>query len=312
MNSLHCSTKPRAANAGPSVLTAGSDGNFYGTLADAAGFGNQGGVFKITPGGKFTLIDGFVSTSAVGDGPSIGVTMGSDGRLYGTTGAGGTDSNGTIYRMTTAGTNVTALHNINNNTEGANGTGGNGVDSENLLLPATDGKFYGANFGGGIGNQGAIYQLTSAGVFSSFLFDGTTKPNFGTNPSAPLMQHTNGTIFGNNTGWGPSGTAGTFFSLNIGASPFIRLVSPVPGGNEGSQIGILGQGFSASSVVKFGGVTATGACRIHHGQNPSGHQGWRHFDRHHFHGQLNTRLYVREDTGVRTRGRTPGILEVLA
>ena len=54
-----------------------------------------------------------------------------------------------------------------------------------------------------------------------------------------------------------SGCGGTFFSLNIGAGPFITLVSSLPAGKLGSQIGLLGQGFSASSVVKFGGTTAT-------------------------------------------------------
>jgi hypothetical protein len=39
-------------------------------------------------------------------------------------------------------------------------------------------------------------------------------------------------------------------------SPFISLVN-VSGGKEGAQVGILGQGFSKASVVKFGGVAAT-------------------------------------------------------
>ena len=75
-----------------------------------------------------------------------------------------------IYTMTTAGGAATALHNINNITEGANGTGGNGEDSENLLFQASNGNFYGANFGGGSGNQGGLYELTSKDVFSGFLF----------------------------------------------------------------------------------------------------------------------------------------------
>ena len=246
-----------SGNANPSVLNAGSDGNFYGTIADADGFGNQGGVFRITPGGAFKVIYGFDSSSAAGSGPSIGVTMGSNGRLYGTTGAGGTNSDGVIYEMTTAGKDVLVLHNINNSTEGANGTGGNGADSENLLLQATDGNFYGANLGGGIGNEGGLYQLTSTDAFSGFLFGSLNPPTDGTQPSGPLLQHTNGTIFGTANSNGPSEDDGTFFSLNIGASPFIKLVTPVYKGKEETQVGILGQGFGGSSVVKFGGTAAT-------------------------------------------------------
>jgi hypothetical protein len=77
------------------------------------------------------------------------------------------------------------------------------------------------------------------------------------------MQHTNGKIFGTNSlGTNSQGGSlfpaeGTFFSLNIGASPFISLVTPVPAGKEGTQVGIPGQGFSSPSVVKLGGTAAT-------------------------------------------------------
>jgi len=56
----------------------------------------------------------------------------------------------------------------------------------------------------------------------------------------------------------PSG-AGTFYSLTKGQNAFIQLQET--NGRVGSKIGILGQGFSASSVVKFNGVTATTVTR---------------------------------------------------
>jgi hypothetical protein len=40
-------------------LTAGSDGNFYGTEADADGYGNVGGVFHRAAAGAFKLLYGF-------------------------------------------------------------------------------------------------------------------------------------------------------------------------------------------------------------------------------------------------------------
>lgn len=79
---------------------------------------------------------------------------------------------------------------------------------------------------------------------------------FGQAPATPLMQHTNGTIYGTASSNGPSGL-GTVVSFDIGASPFIALVSPVASGKEGSDVQILGQGFDNSSVVKFGGTAAT-------------------------------------------------------
>jgi hypothetical protein len=48
---------------------------------------------------------------------------------------------------------------------------------------------------------------------------------------------------------------GEFFSLDMGLSPFARLVSVW--GNVGATIEILGQGFTGTSSVKLGGTTAS-------------------------------------------------------
>ncbi len=233
-------------NSVPSVLTAGSDGNFYGTLGDAAGFGNVGGVFRISTGGAFKLLYGFVSSTGVyyPDNPVIRAT---NGKLYGTTFfPSGTGGNGTIYDLTTGGV-VTDLYNW---TSGTNLDGG-----VNSLLQASNGNFYGSSPGGASGNMGGLFELTSAGAYSSFLF--TQQSVTGSQPSTPLMQHTNGIVFGTNSTGGTFPADGTFFSLNIGAPQFISLVTPVYAGKEATQVGILGQGFSSSSVVRFGGTAAT-------------------------------------------------------
>ena len=245
-----------ANDANPSVLTAGADGNFYGAVADASGFGNQGGIYRITSAGGFKLLTGFTCTSAVGCSPSIGLTVGTNGKLYGTTSGGGANDDGFIFSMTTAGKDATALHVNNYSTEGGNGTGGGGQDSLNVILQGSDGNFYGANSGGGSGNQGGLYQLTPTAAFSGFLFLSATNETVGDSPYSPLMQHTNGTIFGTTNGNGENEAAGVFFSLNAGAPAFISLVTPVYAGKEETQVGILGQGFSSGSVVEFGG-TAT-------------------------------------------------------
>jgi hypothetical protein len=79
-------------------------------------------------------------------------------------------------------------------------------------------------------------------------------------PSAPWMQLTKGAVFRTNSSGGRN-RVGTFFSLNIGASPFVSLMNPVLRGAKGTQIGILGQDFSTASIVKFGGVKATTVIR---------------------------------------------------
>lgn len=230
-------------NSVPSILTAGSDGNFYGTEADADGFGNVGGVFRISAGGAFKLLYGFVTSTEVYY-PNNAVIRATNGKLYGSTGFPSGTGNGTIYDVTVAG-KVTDLYNI---------PAAVNLDGDfNSMLQASNGEFYGASFGGGSGNMGGLFELTSANVFSSFLF--TSQSETGSQPAGPLMQHTNGTVFGTNSTSDPG--EGVFYSLDIGAAPFISLVTPVYAGKEGAQVGILGQGFSGSSVVKFGGTAAT-------------------------------------------------------
>ena len=227
----------------PTVLSAGSDGNFYGAWGNDPKYGNLGSVFKVTAAGTYKVVHGFK-----GSDPSKypwGVVLASNGKLYGTDNGGGANGNGAIFSLTTSG-KLTDLFDINSSQDGALNV--------NNLLQATDGNFYGASFGGGSGNQGSFYELASGNSFSvDLLVNGALA---GVAPATPLMQHTNGTIFGTTSSYGPGGL-GAVVSFDIGASPFISLVGPVPAGAEGAQVQILGQGFDSSSVVEFGGTPAT-------------------------------------------------------
>jgi N-acetylneuraminic acid mutarotase len=69
---------------------------------------------------------------------------------------------------------------------------------------------------------------------------------------------TDGLLYGVTNAGGADGN-GVFFSLNVGFAPFITLQST--SGKVGAKVGILGQGFSSSSVVKFNGVSATTVTR---------------------------------------------------
>ena len=83
-------------------LLEGPDGNFYGTTNDG-GTSGTGTVFRITPAGALTTLHSFGSDTGTFDNvggacPYEGVTEGSDGRLYGTTGFGGAIRCGNDFR----------------------------------------------------------------------------------------------------------------------------------------------------------------------------------------------------------------------
>jgi uncharacterized repeat protein (TIGR03803 family) len=83
-------------------LVADSAGNFYGTTY-YGGVNGDGTVFKLTPGGKETILHSFAGGSD-GAYPYAGLTVGKKGELFGTTKYGGGDANctygyGTVFEI---------------------------------------------------------------------------------------------------------------------------------------------------------------------------------------------------------------------
>jgi uncharacterized repeat protein (TIGR03803 family) len=237
-----------------SNLVQASDGNLYGALANCALPGSVGCVYRISTTGVFKEIHGFTFTT--GETPCTGLIQGKDGKLYGATQQGAANGNGNIYKMTTAGV-ATDIHDFNNATDASCV---NNVGPPVNLLQVADGNFYGVNPAYGPSGTGSIYKLTSANVFSAFLFP--NPPIDGDLPSSTLIQHTNGLVYGT-TPSGGGGTCfggacfGTFFSVATGDVPFVKLEPTQKTGFVGASVGMFGQGFSSASVVKFGGVAAT-------------------------------------------------------
>lgn len=246
---------------GSSMLVQGSDGNLYGTLTTCSIAGtNEGCVYKISTAGVFKEIYGFTSTPG-GQNPCTGVIQGKDGKLYGATNQGGANGSGDIFKLTTAGAGHTDLHDFNNPTDASC------VNNENAntvllnLLQVTDGSFYGVNPAYGPNGNGSIYKLTTTNAFSAFLFP--NPPVEGGQPAGTLIQNTNGLVYGTTPSGGnnPSCTFstcyGTLFSISTGDAAFVKLEPTQKAGIVGTQVGMFGQGFSNSSVVKFGGIAST-------------------------------------------------------
>jgi uncharacterized repeat protein (TIGR03803 family) len=242
------------SDCGPaSNLIQASDGNLYGTLYACSINSTGGCVYKISTAGVFKEIYGF--TSPAGYNPCTGVIQGKDGNLYGATNEGAANNSGSIYKLTTAGV-YADLHDFNEATDAScvDNAGRTNVN----LTQVTDGSFYGVNGAYGPDGGGSIYKLNSAKVFTDFLFP--DPPVDGDLPLSTLLQNTNGKLYGTTPSGGPTACSpcqGTFFSVATGDAAFINLEPTQRTGLVGSSVGIFGQGFSSSSVVKFGGVKST-------------------------------------------------------
>jgi uncharacterized repeat protein (TIGR03803 family) len=127
----------------------------------------------------------------------------SDGNLYGTTADGGTNFDGTVFRITTKGA-LTPLYSF---------TGGHdGTFPEATLVQASDGNLYGTTYQGGISNNipgyGAVFRITTNGVLTPLY--SFTNGSDGSYPVAGLVQASDGKLYGTTSEGGTNGYGAIF------------------------------------------------------------------------------------------------------
>jgi uncharacterized repeat protein (TIGR03803 family) len=139
-------------------LARGNDGNFYGTT-QFGGTTDNGTVFRITPAGAITTLYSFRGPD--GNYPLAALTLGGDGNFYGTTSGdragGGTNTFGTVFRITPGGSLTTLAY--------FGGT--NGATPWASLLRPTDGNFYGTTFEQGANGGGTVFRLVEPPAITS-------------------------------------------------------------------------------------------------------------------------------------------------
>src|SRR5208282_1575773 len=231
-----------------SGLTLGSDGDLYGAC-ELGGANNQGTLYRVSTAGHVTVLHSLTTTDGQGCQGTF-LVQAKDGNYYGVCNEGGsTNSAGTVYQLKPDGA-YKVLYNFTGGTDGA---------EPYYLALGADGNLYGtASYGGNtaaclqaVAGCGTLFKITTAGVFKVlYTFDHT----HGAYPQSSLTLRTDGIFYGD-TAIGGAYNNGVFFSLDVGFKPFVSLVTT--SGEVGSKVGILGQGFSKSSVVKFAGVQAT-------------------------------------------------------
>ncbi len=200
-----------------SLITDGS-GHLYGTtVGGGSGTGCQGGqgcgtVFRLAPNGTESVLYAFAGGTD-GAFPRGSLITDSVGNFYGTTSAGGSTDEGTIFKLTPNGTE-NVLYTFTGESDGG--------EPEDSLTKAGNANFYGATAVGGnmadCGGQGCgtVFELDSTGHESVlYAFTGGSD---GGGPSGGLIRDKNGNLYGETGGGGincgdaPSG-CGVVFKL---------------------------------------------------------------------------------------------------
>jgi len=143
-------------------LVQATNGDFYGTT-EAAAASIDGTVFKITASGVLTTLYAFPCQSDCPDGagPYAGLVQASNGYLYGTTGAGGTNSYGTVFRIAPSGA-LAKLYSFC-----AQSGCPDGGEPEGTLVQASNGDLYGTTLIGGDQNSGTVFKITPSGTLTT-------------------------------------------------------------------------------------------------------------------------------------------------
>jgi uncharacterized repeat protein (TIGR03803 family) len=242
------------------------EGNLYGTTSGGGLSGVNGvcapygcgTVFKISPSGTLATLHSF--DGADGSFPYGTLVQAIDGKLYGTTGGGGSSDGygyGTVFEITQGGT-LTTLHTFCSESNCADGT-----EPYAGLVQGTDGNFYGTT-------STTVFKITPAGTLTTlYTFCSQTGCTDGSEPFAGLIEAADGNLYGTtyyggthntcNEGCGtvfkitPGGRLTTLHSFDSadGAYPYAALIQATDRNLYGTTSGGGANGLGSGTVFEI-------------------------------------------------------------
>ncbi|HEV3155609.1 MAG TPA: choice-of-anchor tandem repeat GloVer-containing protein [Candidatus Baltobacteraceae bacterium] len=170
------------------------NGTFYGTTC-FGGTAGLGTVFSVTPAGVEQIVHNFGNHIAGGECPYAAL-IDVNGTLYGTTGVGGTNGDGTIFSMTPQGVE-TVLHTFKGTWDGSR---------PYAALIDVNGTLYGTTSTGGTSDSGRVFSVSTSGMVKVLHTFSTDSEEL-----APLLD-VDGTLYGATLNGGVAGD-GSIFKL---------------------------------------------------------------------------------------------------
>jgi uncharacterized repeat protein (TIGR03803 family) len=205
-------------------LLAASDGNLY--LPTYGGGTGLGAIYRLTPDGSGGFSCALIHEFSGSDGayPSGGLVEGAGGLMYGTTGQGGAEGQGVVYRISTGGDFAVLRSLAPEDTAFPFGE----------LVLAPDGKFYGTSAVGGV--AGSIYRFDPDGdPFEVVYFFGNLT---GSNPQSGLLLGSDGMLYGMTPNGGGEGYGSLF---RVGTDGSFELLHTFSASDTNRGYGVLAE-----------------------------------------------------------------------
>lgn len=231
-------SKTNSDGASPNIALVQSGNALFGTTY-GGGSAGQGTVFCVTNDGSgSTVLKSFSAlvsnTNSDGAEPVFGLVL-SGSTLFGATSAGGSSSNGVVFKLNTDGTGFTVLKTFS---QTISGTNSDGAYPNGMILSGR--TLYGTTQQGGIAGKGVVFSMDTNGtgftVLENFGQAGGSSPSDGANPTGSLLL-IRSTLYGTTQGGGTN-SQGVLFSLT--APPEILTAD----GNFGVRTNVFGFDYS--------------------------------------------------------------------
>lgn len=228
----------------------------YGTSSGGGSSSGVGSVFKIkTDGTGYTILKSFSNLSSNGYLP-YGSLVSDSTYLYGTTFSGGTNANGTIYRIKPDGSGYSQIYNFTSATS-------SGKKPYGTLL-YNSGYLYGTVSDGAALTFGAVFKIMTNGTgytnILNFANNGTaSSTTSGSDPKGSLYY--DGVYLYGMTQWGGLYGFGTMFKIKPDGTSYEKIHDF--GSNSSDGVGplynnLIGDGTYLYGMTPSGGLTAGG------------------------------------------------------